>query len=149
MYRLTFGLFLITCLASAKDIPSVAANASGSGHFRLDDQDMPSNTGVTSWPLVADDKITTSSTPLSVLLNNGTEVIVQPNSEVKIGVSHGETEIIVLRGSVITEPISLANDDHDGHHHHDGDDDHDHPRHISHHRCHDGDDDHHKYCWDW
>jgi hypothetical protein len=110
MFRIAFGLLLTTLVVTAGTNP-VVATASSSQQFSLDGQSMPAHTGVSAWPMVAGDQIKTSSAPVALTLSNGTQVTVQPNSQVKVTSVNGQAKVLVLSGSTSTTQGDLQGPD--------------------------------------
>jgi hypothetical protein len=151
MYRIAIGLVATAFLASAGSISGVVASVSSSEAFSLNGHYIPAS-GVPSWPLVGGDVISTANAPAVVSLGNAGNVLVQPNSRVRIASAGTQAKLLVLAGHTRREEEDHDGDRDDHHHkppHHkppkksqhcDGDDDRDHKGYGNSYGHHDRDD---------
>jgi hypothetical protein len=117
VYRILAGFFAITVLLSGDtgssssrngnpNTPNILANVSGAGPFSINGASMAN--GVPSWPVMNGDQITTGSTAVVITLPDGTQLDLEPRSQVTITIRGGVVEVIVNSGE--------CHDRH-GHHH--------------------------------
>lgn len=129
MYRISIGLLACAVLAMAHPNSTVVGTVSSSQSFAVDGYSFPVR-GISSWPLVAGDHITTAQAPAVITLQNGIRIRVEPNSCVRIARAFEQVKVELVSGK-----ISKGDKD---------DDDkparHRKPHPNSHYRCGDGDD---------
>lgn len=107
MYRSLIGLFALSLLLSADTGQSSSAagpanssssigTVSGSGGFSINGASLAN--GVPSWPIMSGDQITTGSTAAVITLPDGTQLDLDPKSQVTITVQDGMVKIIINAG---------------------------------------------------
>jgi hypothetical protein len=99
MHRVLLGLFAIALFASADDPPKFIATVSSPQPFTLDGHTVTSN-GMASWPLVVGDQIASADTPVLVALSDGTDLLVNAHSKIKLVLGGNKVQILVLSGSI-------------------------------------------------
>lgn len=108
MYRTVAGLFafsLILCAdtgsgsshsANSNSSSTPIASVSGSGAFSINGASLAN--GVPSWPIMSGDQITTGSAAAVITLPDGTQLDLDPKSQVTITVQDGMVKVIINSG---------------------------------------------------
>jgi len=134
MYSISVTVLLAATLAIAHPNPNVVATVSCPQDFVLDNYTFPVR-GISSWPLVVGDKITTQQAAAVITLQSGTRIRIEPSSSVRISEVSKQVKLELISGR-----LSRFENDQD-----DRDKWHRKPPHKSRHRCrdeHDNDGDH-------
>lgn len=82
------------------------ATVSTSGSFKLNGTPVP-NAGVSEWPVSAGDEIATSAEPALILFQDGTRVIVNRNTHVRLH-KDGSAGVDVLAGAASYKALSAS-----------------------------------------
>ena len=104
-------LFAAFGIASFASVP--IANVSSSHSFALDGHAITAD-GVTSWPLVLGDDITTSAAPAVMSFPDGTVIKLAPQSRAKITGTAAKPKLVLVAGNMeyklaVNSPLLLTN----------------------------------------
>jgi hypothetical protein len=89
--------FFAVALANGQTASNAIGSVSSSDAFSLNNVSISAK-GVASWPLIDGDSIQTADKPVLLSLNNGSEVLVDPNSKIKIILNGKDIKIVVTSG---------------------------------------------------
>jgi hypothetical protein len=106
VYRTLASLFALTLILSADTGSSLSQNSNsaltpvasvtGSGPFSINGASLAN--GVPAWPIMPGDQITTGSTAAVITLPDGTQLDLDPKSQVTITIQNGVVKIFVNSG---------------------------------------------------
>jgi hypothetical protein len=97
--KLTLGIAAIATVCSAA---GSVASVTSAQPFSLDGVNLV-NPGVTSWPLVSNDEISTSAGAALLTFRDGSAIKVAPQSRIRLSGSPTSPEVILIAGNVDTK----------------------------------------------
>ena len=97
--RITILTAALTAFACASFASAPIANLSSPQGFYLDGHPVAA-AGVSSWPLVLGDEVTTSGSTATMLFQDGSRVKLAPQSRVKISGTTAKPQVLLVAGSL-------------------------------------------------
>lgn len=96
--RLIVFALVTFALAPCTWAATLVGRVSSSQSFKLNGTPMPVE-GVPSWPLYAGDVIVTQAAQATIVFRNGSRVVLEPNSELKVEIKDKKPVVRLLRGN--------------------------------------------------